>query len=91
MIAAQRGYRTKVVVSYKSSAEKIATLRAYGAEVIVTVGGVTRDDPRHVSQIAARVAAQTPGGVSLWVLSSGQGKLFCWFVLVGGLGAEHGV
>ncbi|MEV4343840.1 cysteine synthase family protein [Actinoplanes sp. NPDC049596] len=62
MIAAQRGYRVVVVVPDKSSSEKLATLRAYGAEVIVTTGGVTRDDPRHVSQVAARVAAETPGG-----------------------------
>ncbi|GIM89877.1 PLP-dependent cysteine synthase family protein [Paractinoplanes toevensis] len=62
MIAAQRGYRALVVVPDKSSGEKLAALRAYGAEVIVTTGGVTREDPRHVSQIAARLAAETPGG-----------------------------
>jgi cystathionine beta-synthase len=62
MIAAQRGYRALFVLSDKTSAEKIATLRAYGAEVVVTVGGVTRDDPRHVSRVAARLAAETPGG-----------------------------
>ncbi|GIF26935.1 cystathionine beta-synthase [Actinoplanes tereljensis] len=62
IIAAQRGYRAVVVVPDKSSAEKLAILRAYGAEVIVTTGGVTRDDPRHVSQVAARLAAETPGG-----------------------------
>ncbi|AEV85655.1 cystathionine beta-synthase [Actinoplanes sp. SE50] len=62
MIAAQRGYRAVVVVPDKSSAEKIATLRAYGAEVVITIGGVTREDPRHVSQVAARLAEQTPGG-----------------------------
>lgn len=32
-----------------------------------------------------------PRGVSLWFLSSSEGELFCWFVLVGGAGAEHGV
>ncbi len=62
MIAAQRGYRALVVVPDKSSEEKIKTLRAYGAEVVITVGGVTREDPRHVSQVAARLAAETPGG-----------------------------
>ncbi|KUL41620.1 PLP-dependent cysteine synthase family protein [Actinoplanes awajinensis] len=62
MIAAQRGYRALVVVPDKSSAEKVATLRAYGAEVVITVGGVPREDPRHVSQVAARLAAETPGG-----------------------------
>ncbi|BCY11768.1 pyridoxal-phosphate dependent enzyme [Actinoplanes sp. L3-i22] len=62
MIAAQRGYRALVVVPDKSSEEKIKTLRAYGAEVVITVGGVPREDPRHVSQVAARLAAETPGG-----------------------------
>ncbi|GAA2607197.1 PLP-dependent cysteine synthase family protein [Paractinoplanes durhamensis] len=60
IVGAQRGYRTIVVVPDKSSAEKVATLRAYGAEVVVTTGGVTRDDPRHVSQVAARLAEETP-------------------------------
>jgi cystathionine beta-synthase len=62
MIAAQRGYRLVVVVPDKSSTEKLAALRAYGAEVVVTGGGVPRDDPRHVSRIAARIAGETPGG-----------------------------
>src|SRR3954468_14127534 len=62
MIAAQRGYRAVVVVPDKSSEEKIKTLRAYGAEVVITTGGVTREDPRHVSQVAARLAAETAGG-----------------------------
>src|ERR1700759_3760489 len=56
MIAAQGGYRAVVVVPDKSSAEKLATLRAYGAEAVVTPGGLPRDDPRHVSQLAARLA-----------------------------------
>ncbi|GID69923.1 cystathionine beta-synthase [Actinoplanes cyaneus] len=62
MIAAQRGYRAIVVVPDKSSTEKIKTLRAYGAEVVITAGGVTREDPRHVSRVAARLAEETPGG-----------------------------
>lgn len=62
MIAAQRGYRAVVVVPDKSSEEKIKTLRAYGVQVVITTGGVPREDPRHVSQVAARIAAETPGG-----------------------------
>jgi cystathionine beta-synthase len=62
MIAAQCGYRAIVVVPDKSSTEKIKTLRAYGAEVVITAGGVTREDPRHVSRVAARLAEETPGG-----------------------------
>ncbi|GAA0241982.1 PLP-dependent cysteine synthase family protein [Cryptosporangium japonicum] len=62
LIAAHRGYRAIVVVPDKSSPEKLAALRAYGAEVVVTTSAVPRDDPRHVSQLAARLARETPGG-----------------------------
>jgi len=61
VIAAQRGYHAIVVVPDKTSAEKIALLRAYGAEVVVTASGVPREDPRHVSQVAGRLAEETPG------------------------------
>jgi cystathionine beta-synthase len=56
------GYRTVIVVPDTTAAEKIAALRAYGAEVRLTPGGLPRDDPRHVINLAARVAAQIPGG-----------------------------
>ncbi|GAB3854009.1 PLP-dependent cysteine synthase family protein [Dactylosporangium cerinum] len=61
IVAAQRGYRTIVVVPDKTSADKLAVLRAYGAEVIVTPGGLPREDPGHVSQLARRIADETPG------------------------------
>ncbi|MEJ2889061.1 PLP-dependent cysteine synthase family protein [Actinomycetospora aeridis] len=56
------GYRTVIVVPDTTAAEKIAALRAYGAEVVPTPGGLTREDPRHVTNLAARIAAETPGG-----------------------------
>ncbi|WP_433781826.1 pyridoxal-phosphate dependent enzyme [Actinomycetospora sp. CA-101289] len=56
------GYRTVIVVPDTTAAEKIAALRAYGAEVVPTPGGLTREDPRHVNNLAARLAAETPGG-----------------------------
>lgn len=62
MIAAQRGYRCVFAVSRKSSAEKLAVLRAYGAEVLVCPSDVPREHPEHVSSVAVRVAAGTPGG-----------------------------
>ncbi|MER7002860.1 pyridoxal-phosphate dependent enzyme [Dactylosporangium sp. NPDC000555] len=61
IVAAQRGYRAIAVVPDKTSTDKLAVLRAYGAEVIVTAGGVAREDPAHVSQIARRIAEETPG------------------------------
>lgn len=62
MVAAQRGYRCVFAIPEKSSAEKIAVLRAYGAEVIVCPSDVPREDPAHVHSVADRVAAGTPGG-----------------------------
>ena len=56
------GYRTLIVVPDTTATEKIAALRAYGAEVVLTPGGLPRDDPRHVINLAARIAAETPGG-----------------------------
>ena len=56
------GYRTLIVVPDTTAAEKIAALRAYGAEVVLTPGGLPRDDPRHVINLAARIAQETPGG-----------------------------
>jgi cystathionine beta-synthase len=62
MVAAQRGHRAIVVVPDKTSAEKITVLRAYGAEVVVTSGGVPREHPDHVQEVARRIAGETPGG-----------------------------
>ncbi|MEV0263378.1 pyridoxal-phosphate dependent enzyme [Streptomyces sp. NPDC050617] len=61
MVAAQRGYRCVFAIPDKSSAEKIALLRAYGAEVVVCPSGVPREHPDHVHETAARIAAETPG------------------------------
>lgn len=62
MVAAQRGYRCVFAIPDKSSTEKIAVLRAYGAEVIVCPSDVPREHPDHVHSVAARVATETPGG-----------------------------
>jgi cystathionine beta-synthase len=62
LVGGQLGYRTVIVVPDKTSREKIAMLRAYGAEVVITPGGLRREDPRHVNNLSARIAAETPGG-----------------------------
>lgn len=62
MVAAQRGYRCVFAIPDKSSAEKVAVLRAYGAQVVVCPGDVPREHPEHVHATAIRIAAGTPGG-----------------------------
>lgn len=62
MVAAARGYRAVFVVPERTTTEKIALLRAYGAEVVATPGLVPREDPRHVQQLAGRIARDTDGG-----------------------------
>jgi cystathionine beta-synthase len=62
IVAAQRGYTTIVVAPDKTSPEKLAALRAYGAQVVLTAAGLPREHPEHVDQLARRIAAQTPGG-----------------------------
>ncbi|WP_035804668.1 pyridoxal-phosphate dependent enzyme [Kitasatospora mediocidica] len=62
MVAASKGYRAILVISDKASTEKVATLRAYGAEVLVGRGGLPAEHPEHLFNVAARIAEETPGG-----------------------------
>src|SRR5690242_955043 len=61
MVAAIRGYKCVFVMPDKMSQEKIASLRAYGARVVVCPTAVEPDDPRSYYSVARRIAAETPG------------------------------
>jgi cystathionine beta-synthase len=63
MVAALRGYRLLLVVFDKTSTEKIALLRAMGAEVIVTRSDVQAGHPEYYRDMAARLACELPGAV----------------------------
>lgn len=63
MIAARRGYRTLLVVPDKMSDEKIAHLRAVGAEVVVTRSDVEKGHPDYYQDKAVALAASVPGAV----------------------------
>ncbi len=61
MVAAVRGYRCIFVLPDKMSAEKIALLKAYGAEVVVTPTSVAPDSPESYNGVADRLTREIPG------------------------------
>jgi cystathionine beta-synthase len=60
IVAAQRGYRCIFVMSDKMSEEKVALLRAYGAEVVVCPTAVPPDHPDSYYSTAERLVRETP-------------------------------
>jgi len=61
LVAAQKGYRLKIVVPDKMSQEKIFHLKAMGAEVVLTRSDVGKGHPDYYQDLAARIARDTPG------------------------------
>ena len=61
LFAQQRGYRTVFVVPDKVSVDKQNTMRAYGAEVVVTPTNVEPSDPRSYYSVSDRLAREIPG------------------------------
>jgi cystathionine beta-synthase len=61
MVAAVKGYRCIFVLPDKMSSEKIALLKAYGAEVVVTPTAVAPDSPDSYNGVADRLAREIPG------------------------------
>jgi cystathionine beta-synthase len=61
MVAAVRGYRCIFVLPDKMSSEKIALLKAYGAEVVITPTSVAPDSPESYNGVADRLAREIPG------------------------------
>jgi cystathionine beta-synthase len=62
MAAAVKGYRCVFTVPDKMSEAKIKTLRAFGAEVVVTPT-VASPDPNNYCAVARRIAERTPNSV----------------------------
>jgi len=60
--AAIKGYRCIFVMPDKMSQEKISTLRAYGAEVVITPTAVEPDSPESYYSVSSRLAEEIPGG-----------------------------
>lgn len=62
LIAGAKGYRIILVIPDKMSQEKIAHVRALGAEVRMARSDVTRGHPEYYQDVAARLAEEIPGG-----------------------------
>jgi cystathionine beta-synthase len=60
--AAIKGYRCIFVMPDKMSQEKIALLRAYGAEVVICPTAVDADSPESYYSVSDRLAEEIPGG-----------------------------
>ncbi|HWU71633.1 MAG TPA: pyridoxal-phosphate dependent enzyme [Pseudoxanthomonas sp.] len=61
LVAQQKGYRLILVVPDKMSREKIFNLKAMGAEVVLTRSDVAKGHPEYYQDLAAKIAAETPG------------------------------
>ncbi len=61
--AAIKGYKCIFVMPDKMSDEKIRTLRAFGAKVIITPTAVDKDDPRSYYKVAERLVRETPNAI----------------------------
>src|SRR5437868_3027882 len=60
LVSAIRGYKCVFVMPDKMSQEKIASLRAFGARVVVCPTAVEAEDPRSYYQVSRRIAEETP-------------------------------
>jgi len=61
MIGALKGYKVIITVSEKISQEKLKTIKAYGAEVVMCPAVEFIDDPRSYHSKAAEIHNKTPG------------------------------
>src|SRR5580700_2529932 len=62
LVAGAKGYRVILVIPDKMSQEKISHVKALGAEVVMARSDVTRGHPEYYQDVAARLAAEIPGG-----------------------------
>jgi len=59
LVAAVRGYQLTLVIPDKMSQEKIAHLKAMGAQVVMTRSDVGKGHPQYYQDVAQRLAAET--------------------------------
>jgi len=61
IVAARRRYRCVFVMPDKMAPEKVALLRAYGAEVVLCPTAVAPDHPDSYYSVTSRLAEEIPG------------------------------
>jgi cystathionine beta-synthase len=61
IVAQRRGYRCIFVLPDKVSVDKIDTLKAFGAEVVICPTAVSPEDPRSYYQVSDRLTREIPG------------------------------
>ncbi|HEY2043911.1 MAG TPA: cystathionine beta-synthase [Jatrophihabitans sp.] len=61
IVAQQRGYNCIFVLPDKVAVDKINTLKAYGAEVVICPTAVDPKDPRSYYEVSDRLAREVPG------------------------------
>jgi cystathionine beta-synthase len=62
IVAQEKGYRCVFVCPDKVAGDKIAVLRAYGAEVVVCPSAVAPEHPESYYSVSDRLAGEIPGG-----------------------------
>ena len=65
LVAAVKGYRLLLVIPDKMSTEKIAHLRALDVDIRITRSDVSPGHPDYYQDMAARIAARTPGAYNI--------------------------
>jgi cystathionine beta-synthase len=60
LVGAIRGYKCIFVMPDKMSSEKISTLRAFGAKVVICPTAVEPEDPRSYYEVTKRLVKETP-------------------------------
>ena len=65
MVAALKGYRAILTMPDKVSLEKQNSLKAYGAEIVITPTSAPLDSPEHYLNVAKRLEAEIPNSFRL--------------------------
>lgn len=61
LVCSLKGYKCILTIPDKMSEEKINTVKAFGAEVVITPSGVAPDDPKSHYSVAKKIAKEQKG------------------------------